>query len=99
MNVTLAIFSIVEVGAVLVTLITTAAIYDFTELVSAQGAPKFVINLTGSGEVPPVQTNATGVAEISAFSIAEDSISYRINATNIKDVTAGHTHIGKQGEN
>jgi hypothetical protein len=30
---------------------------------------------------------------------AGDSITYNVNATNIKDVTAGHIHFGKPGEN
>jgi hypothetical protein len=68
-------------------------------LVFAQGPPKFSINLTGSEEVPPVQTNATGTAEISAFDISSDSISYGINVTNISGPTAAHTHLGKPGEN
>ncbi|HEX7142088.1 MAG TPA: hypothetical protein VF222_06395 [Nitrososphaeraceae archaeon] len=38
----------------------------------------FVIVITtklpGSEEVPPVQTNATGMAEISAYTVAEDTI-------------------------
>ena len=84
------------VSAVLMTIV---AAYGSIDLVFAQGPPKFTINLTGSEEVPPVQTNATGTAEISAFDISSDSISYGINATNIPGVTAGHTHLGKQGEN
>jgi hypothetical protein len=80
-------------------LMTIVAAYGSIDLVFAQGPPKFTINLTGSEEVPPVQTNATGTAEISAFDISSDSISYGINATNISGVTAAHTHLGKQGEN
>jgi len=54
------------------------------------------MNLSGSEEVPPIQTEATGVAE---FTPGEDSVAYSINATNIEGVTAGHIHLGKQGEN
>jgi hypothetical protein len=80
-------------------LMTIIAAYGSIDLVFALGPPKFTINLTGIEEVPPVQTNATGTAEISAFDISSDSVSYGINATNIPGVTAGHTHLGKQGEN
>jgi hypothetical protein len=80
-------------------LMTIVAAYGSIDLVFAQGPPKFTINLTGSEEVPPVQTNATGTAQISAFDISSDSVSYGINATNIPGVTAAHTHLGKQGEN
>src|SRR5918994_3701546 len=77
----------------------TAATLGLADLVMAQGPAKFGFNLTGSEEVPPVETNATGMADISAYTIAGDSITYSINATNIEDVTAGHVHFGKQGEN
>jgi len=70
-----------------------------TGLAFAQGGAKFGFNLTGSEEVPPVETNATGMADISAYTIASDSITYNVNATNIEDVTAGHIHFGKPGEN
>ena len=89
----------IAVAAVLVTLITTLPMHVFTESVLAQELPKFVIKLTGSQEVPPVQTNAIGTAEISAFSVAMDSLSYKINVANITGVTAGHTHLGNIGEN
>lgn len=78
----------------LATVMITA--YGLTELVFGQEVPKFAINLTGSEEVPPVQTEATGVIEISLF---PDSVGYSINATNIDGVTAGHVHLGKKGEN
>ena len=97
----LSIFSIsVGVTVILATLmITTVTHDDLTDLVFAQGQTKFEFNLTGSEEVPPVQTNATGMAEISAYTIAGDTITYRVNAMNMKDVTAGHIHLGKEGEN
>jgi hypothetical protein len=93
-------FSISLEAAVLLAVLTiTVATYGLIDLVFAQGPPKFTINLTGSEEVPPVQTNATGTAEISAFDISSDSVSYGINATNISGPTAAHTHLGKPGEN
>ena len=70
-----------------------------TDFVFAQGPAKFGFNLTGSEEVSPVETNATGMADISAYTVAGDSIIYNVNATNIKGVTAGHIHFGKSGEN
>jgi hypothetical protein len=100
MKVKVTIFSIgAAVAAVLSTLMITAATHGLTDLAFAQGGAKFGFNLTGSEEVPPVQTNATGMAEISAYTVAGDSITYSVNVTNIKDVTAGHIHFGKQGEN
>ena len=86
----------VGAAAILVTVMITASTDGLTELVFAQAPPKFAINLTGSQEVPPVQTKATGIIEIS---LNPDSIRYTINATNIDGVTAGHIHLGKKGEN
>ena len=87
------------VAAVSATLLVTTATHGLTDYVFAQGQAKFGFNLTGSEEVPPVETNATGMAEISAYTVAGDSITYNVNVTNIKDVTAGHIHFGKPGEN
>jgi hypothetical protein len=97
----LSIFSIsVGVTVILATLMMiTTVTHDLTDLVFAQGQTKFEFNLTGSEEVPPVQTNATAIAEISAYTVAGDTITYRVNAMNIKDVTAGHIHLGKADEN
>ena len=83
--------------AVTLTLTTAATIYSLANLVLAQGAPTFPYDLSGSKEVPPVQTDATGVIEITPM--GADSIAYSVNATNIEGVTAGHMHLGKQGEN
>lgn len=86
-------------AAVLLTLFSTLMMHILTDSASAQELPKFIIKLTGNQEVPPVQSNAVGSAEISAFSVAMDSVSYNINVANITGVTAGHTHLGKVGEN
>jgi CHRD domain len=97
MKVKVAMTSIAVVAVVvLATVMITATTYGLTELVFAQGPPKFVINLAGSEEVPPVQTEATGVFEISP---ASDSIGYTMNATDIEGATAGHVHLGAKGEN
>ena len=74
----------------------TVTTNGLTNLVFAQGPPTIVINLTGSEQVPPVQTEITGVAEITP---GVDSIAYSMNATNIEGVTAGHIHLGAKGEN
>jgi hypothetical protein len=67
-----------------------------TSLVFAQEPEKITLNLTGSEEVPPVETEATGVVE---FKLDLESLPYSINATSIEGVTAGHIHFGKAGEN
>jgi CHRD domain len=87
--------------AIVVTIATTGGVVVATTTVStnsvyAQEPQKIVVNLSGTEEVPPVQTEATGVAE---FIPGEDSVAYSVNATNIQGVTAGHIHLGKRGEN
>ena len=62
----------------------TVTTNGLTNLVFEQGPPTIVINLTGSEEVPPIQTEATGVAEITP---GVSSIAYSMIATNIVGVT------------
>jgi hypothetical protein len=57
---------------------------------------KFVATLSGQEEVPPTNSQATGMAE---FTVTGKNVEYSVNASNIQDVTAGHIHSGKQGEN
>jgi hypothetical protein len=75
----------------------TLSQYDSTSLAFAQGPPTIVVNLTGSEEVPPVQTEATGTAVF--IPMGMDSVDYSVNATNIQGATAGHIHLGAKGEN
>jgi hypothetical protein len=82
---------------ILASLMVTATTYGLTNTLFAQSEMKIVINLTGDEEVPPVQTDAKGIAEISPR--GADSIGYTVNATNIQGVTAGHVHLGAKGEN
>jgi hypothetical protein len=97
---TMSIKMTIIVIAIVVTIATTGVvavtITESPNSVFAQQPQKIVMNLSGSEEVPPVQTEATGVAE---FTPGEDSVAYSINATNIEGATAGHIHLGKQGEN
>ena len=53
--------------------------------------------LTGENEVPPVESNATGLAEFTPP--VNDSIKYRINITGIFNATGAHIHTGQAGEN
>jgi hypothetical protein len=89
---TLAIVAIAVVVVVVVGGVTTNSI----SLAFAQGQ-KFMAKLSGQDEVPPTNSQATGMAEFTAM--GTDSVMYSVNATNIEGVTAGHIHLGKQGEN
>ena len=54
------------------------------------------VTLSGSQEVPPVTTSATGSGTISVA--ADQSISGSIKTTGIK-ATAAHIHLGPAGQN
>jgi hypothetical protein len=55
-----------------------------------------IANLSGQEELPPIQTQATGMAE---FIVMGDAVNYNVNSSNIQGATAGHIHLGKPGEN
>jgi hypothetical protein len=60
--------------------------------------PNFVTALSGDEEVPPRDTKAHGVA---IFHLADDgqSMEYKLIASNIDNVVAGHIHTGTFGLN
>jgi CHRD domain len=57
---------------------------------------KFWAGLEGEFEVPPIDTNASGMA---MFKAIQDNIWYVINVTGINNVTSAHIHSGNHGEN
>ena len=57
----------------------------------------FTVELSGNEEVPPLQTDAKGSAELTAPHF--DNIGYSVNVSNIDKVTMAHIHSGKIGEN
>jgi hypothetical protein len=75
----------------------TLSSYGLTSVVFAQGPPTIPVSLKGSEEVPPIQTEAIGVAEFTQ--IGMEYRAYSVNATNIQGATAGHIHLGAKGEN
>src|SRR5918996_2619479 len=83
--------------AIVAALATTGIItIGLPNLVFAQGEQKFAATLSAQEEVPPTNSQATGMAE---FTVMGDNVQYSVNASNIQSVTAGHIHNGKQGEN
>lgn len=53
----------------------------------------FFANLSGSEEVPPVQTNATGLIK---FKVSSDGtrIGYKLTVNNLANFTEAHIHLG-----
>ena len=96
-TVTVMIFVIVIVA--LATIIAGATIgFPTSAFAGEEQQERFIAELTGVEEVlRTVDTSAIGVAE---FKLGQDnSIMYRINVTDIENVTAGHIHRGQVGEN
>jgi hypothetical protein len=58
----------------------------------------FVAPLSGGEEVPPVDTNARGLAK---FQVSKDgdSIRYKLIVANIENVTQAHIHLAPAGVN
>jgi hypothetical protein len=58
----------------------------------------FTSKLAGNNEVPPVNTQATGMAQ---FQLSADGkeLNYDLNTTNLPGFMMAHIHQGKAGEN
>jgi hypothetical protein len=68
--------------------------------VQAQEGQTFSATLSGENEVPPTESNATGVAQFQ-LSDGDDGqeVAYSVNLTGFDDITAAHIHSGNEGEN
>ena len=95
-NNTLEICTVVGFG--LAVLILYGATNGFSNSVAAQQQQQFMANLSGSNEVPTVNTPATGTAKFTPSADGK-SIDYVIDVTNMNGVMGSHIHTGKQGEN
>jgi CHRD domain-containing protein len=59
-------------------------------------ATNFTATLSGTNEVPPVTTPATGSATLS---VSGGQITYTVNVTNLQNAVVAHIHIAPTGEN
>lgn len=62
----------------------------------ADDADRFLARLSGAGEVPLVDTDATGRAK---FTLKNGRLSYKLNVDDIEGVTQAHIHLGLPNEN
>ena len=63
--------------------------------------PKLVLYsaaLSGANEVPPVRTNAKGMAMFTVVP-GGTAVNYKITVTGITDPTMAHIHLGQPGKN
>lgn len=61
-------------------------------------AAKFTASMSGSNEVPPVDTKATGKTTFRT-ALNDTTIKYKVNITGLSDATGAHIHMGKVGAN
>ena len=69
-----------------------------TAYAQQQQSQAFTAKLSGKDEVPPVNTQATGMAQFQLSSDGKE-ISYDLTATNLNGFMMAHVHQGKAGEN
>ncbi len=62
------------------------------------GPARFEIGLSGSQEVPPVTTNASGTAVVE-LNGTQTEIKVTLTALGLENVTAAHIHLGPAGQN
>jgi hypothetical protein len=87
------------VGFAAAVLILYGSTNGFSSYVAAaQQQQQFIAKLSGSNEVPAVNTPATGSAKFTPSADGK-SIDYVIDVTNMNGVMGSHIHSGKQGEN
>lgn len=79
-------------------LVLAAAALAFVGGSVAAPGRTFVAPLKGDQEVPPVATQAAGLAH---FKLSKDgtSLSYKLIVANIEDVTQAHIHVAPAGVN
>jgi hypothetical protein len=63
---------------------------------SASAGDNFAAPMSGDEEVPPVDTQATGVA---TFKLRAEGLAFKVNVANIDNVIAAHIHCGAVGVN
>ena len=88
---------ILSMTAVVGTLGVIAPIANEATAQQQQGNQDFDVILTGAAEVPPVQSSASGFAELGVMD-GGNSMEYDIIAINIDKVTQAHIHQGSSSE-
>lgn len=82
--------------AAAVLLAAAAACDDDDDDGGTEPPTEFEAELSGSEEVPPVETDATGFATVT---IEDDQIVYRVEVTDLENALVSHIHVESPGEN
>lgn len=78
----------------LVSMLIIIHIYSFNTALSEND--KYFTPLTGMEEVPPVNTNSTGIA---LFDLLNNHINFKVNVTMLENIKSAHIHLGEFGQN
>jgi hypothetical protein len=68
--------------------------YSFNTVLSEND--KYFTPLTGMEEVPPVNTNSTGIA---LFDLLNNHLNFKVNVTMLENIKSAHIHVGEFGQN
>ena len=68
--------------------------YTFNTALSQDN--KYFTPLTGKEEIPPVNTNSTGIA---LFELLNNQVDFKVNVTNLDNIKSAHIHLGEFGQN
>src|SRR5687768_5694104 len=68
--------------------------YTFNTALSQDN--KYFTPLTGKEEVPPVNTNSTGIA---LFELLNNQVDFKVNVTTLDNIKSAHIHLGEFGQN
>ncbi|HJT83736.1 MAG TPA: CHRD domain-containing protein [Nitrososphaeraceae archaeon] len=90
-------FIIIISLSLIITTILTSITYTSSGISSVFAVQqKFIAQLFGNEQVPPVQTSAAGMA---SFKPVQDNLWFEVDVTDMKGITVVHIHSGKQGQN
>jgi hypothetical protein len=88
-----------SIKIILATIATIVALGSITAIGfnnSALGQQAFTADLSGDDELPPVDTNATGIA---TFQTNGNTMNYQLSVSDLNNVTAAHIHRGDADHN
>jgi CHRD domain len=78
----------------LVSMFIIIQFYSFNTVLSEND--KYFTPLTGMEEVPPVNTNSTGIA---LFDLLNNHLNFKVNVTMLENIKSAHIHVGEFGQN
>ncbi|MDO3720611.1 CHRD domain-containing protein [Marinobacter sp. chi1] len=75
-----------------------AALLLVFSVASVYASAIYTATLAGENEVPPVQTQASGVASFE-LDATQTRLDYRVDVSGLSDVIAAHLHLAPTGQN